>query len=541
MPEGESTPVTPLPSLAPPARAQQGTVMLLGFAIVASVLVVGGGIAAVLYATRADERARTDAERKALEKEREEFNAEKRKAEFAECMKNADIAMAKRDYAAAIVAYKAALKLVPDDSDASQGLIDANVAAKLDGKATADSAKRQTEYTKLMDEGKKAVASKAFADAIVAFEKAAQVKPGDDDANKNLNNARAALATLQSDKAKATDYQARMDAGRDAFKQQRYPDAVREFLAALRIVPNDDAATKALQEAEKKLGDVQDVAKRKADFDRLVDKSKSALRDKRFDESIDLIQAALKLFPGDMDAAALLADARQRRTDARNEYTRLVDKGAYALRAGQFEQAKSLFTEANRLFPDDAGAKNGLRDAQKAIDDATAFARYRDQGLLAFNGLNYDEALRNYNLALALNPNDAELLLQLRKLQKLMAKDVGDSVEFDRQMAIGKAALDRRAYADAVTAFKQAVHLSPGNLVAIESLHLAKYNLDIVSAKNAMSNRQYREAVRFYEDALLESPGDFVATTGLEQARLLAKSTEPFNRSGVKTTAPAKP
>ncbi len=518
-----------------PARKAAASPELLVFAValVVAFLALGGGVGAVLFFTRsqavdrqyAAEREHLEAERAALALEREKINADKQKLELADLLHKGDDALAKKDYTAAAKLYDAALTLVPDDAAAKKGLILANTALAVDDKSAEDKAERQAKYTKLLDQGKKALADKEWADAVRAFESAVQVVPGDEAANKGLSDARAELAALQNDKAKTADYLVRMDAGRDALKAQRYPDAVREFLAALRLVPNDDAANKALLDAEKKIGDLQDRDKRKVDFDRLVVRAKASFREKRFDDALDSVQAALKLFPADKEAAALLADTRKARTDARTEYVRLLDQGTVALREGRFESAVRLFTEAKTLFPDDSAAKNGLRDAQRALDDATAFVRLRDQAATAFEAQRYAESLQFYNQALPYAPNDADVLLQLRRLRKLMERDVADAVEFDHQMEIGKAAYDRKDYTTASAAFKKAVQLARANLAAIDALRRSNYAGDMVAARSASSVKRYADAIPYYEAALQESPNDRDATTELALVRSLAKTT----------------
>jgi tetratricopeptide (TPR) repeat protein len=534
-------PAAPEPMPAPtPRPVMSAPLVLFGVALLASIVIIGGGIAAAIYFTRprGDDLARIEAERKALAEEREKLNADGNKLDFADFMKKGEAAMAKKDFAAAAKAYGAALALFPNDADAKKGLTDAKIAAAVDGKLNEDKEKRKADYAGFMEKGKKALAAKEWSDAVRAFESAIQVMPGDEDANKGLSEARSSLAALQDDKAKSADYQARMDAGREAVKNGRYPDAVREYLAALRLVPGDDAATKALQEAEKKIGDVQDAAKRKADFDHLLDRAKAALRDKRYDDAIDSSQAALLLMPNDKDATNQLADARKARTDARTEYVRLVDKATGAFRSGQFEQAKSLFTDANRLFPDEASAKNGLRDAQKALDDQAAFVRAVKLAEAAYAANNYNQALGYYNDALVYRPDDVETLERIRKLRKHLERDVGDAVEFDRQMAIGKIAFDRKEYEKAAAAFRKAVDLSPGNVLAIDSLHRANYEVDMAAGRAASNAKRYRDAVRAYEDALQEIPGDPAATNALEQAKINAKIADGIVRPTTPTKTP---
>ena len=539
---------TPLVSNRPRKAAASPELIVFAVVLLLAILGIGGGIGAVLYFTRTQavnsrneaELAKLEAEREANALEREQLKEEKQKLELADLLRKGDDALAKKDYAAAAKAYDAALALAPFDAAAKRGLILANTALAVDDKSNEDKAERQAKYAKLMDQGKKALADKEWPDAVRAFESAVQVAPGDDAANKGLSDARTALAALQNDKAKTADYLARMDAGRAALKAQRYPDAMREFLAAGRLVPGDKDADKGLQDAEAKIADGQDRDKRKVDFDRLVDRAKTSYHAKRYDDAIDSIQAALKLFPADKEAAAVLADSRAARTNARTEYVRLIDQGTGALREGRLESAVRLFTEAKGLFPDDSAAKNGLRDAQRALDNATTFVRLRDQAAVAFEARRYAESLDLYNQTLVYRPDDADALLQLRRLRKLMERDAADAVEFEHQMEIGKVAFDRKDYATASTAFKKAVQLSPANVAAIDALRRSNYAGDMLAAREASQARRFRDAIRFYEAALQESPGDQAATNALDLVRAMVKSMEGFPKDGVKPTTPAK-
>ena len=58
---------------------------------------------------------------------------------------------------------------------------------------------------------------------------------------------RASLATQQAQQA---DYNKHLTAGNTAMAQKKYGDAIREYEAALRAVPNDPTALASLQQAK---------------------------------------------------------------------------------------------------------------------------------------------------------------------------------------------------------------------------------------------------------------------------------------------------
>jgi tetratricopeptide (TPR) repeat protein len=534
--------------------AEMSPLALLAVAVFTTVFLLGSGIGALIYVTHSSSQAaardaaaaaaeveRLKTERKELEEKLEKLNAEKLETEFKDMMKQGEQALAKRNYEEAEKAYEKALKLIPTDPDALKGLIVARTSAALSNEHMEE---RKAQYAKFMDQGKKAVADKAWSDAVTAFESAIQVLPGDGDANKALSDARAALAVVQNDKAKMADYQTRMDAGKAAMTAQRYVDAVREYLVALRLAPEDAAATKGLKDAEAKLDDNKDLEKRKADYSLAMIRGKASYKARSFDDAIDSYQTALKLMPADAEATACLTTARQGKKDARDECLRLIDKGTAAMQVGRYDEAVRLFTDATKQCPDDNVAKNDLITAQKALDTANnsqaSYQRFMTQAAAANDALNYAESLRLYNQALLLQPNDVDALREIARLNKHLERDVVKKAEFDRHMQIGRFAFDKHQYADAVRAFNKAVLIFPEDLVVIKALHDANYAQAMVDGQAALNARLYKEAIRAYEAALLENPGDPAATNALEKAKLLARTTEgrgnPF-----KPTLPGSP
>ena len=78
-------------------------------------------------------------------------------------------------------------------------------------------------------------------------------------------------------------------------KQQKYPDAIKAYREALRLIPGDAKVKRSLEFAQK------------------MDDGTKALNAKRFADAARSFEEALKLFPGNQDAAKALQKARQGR------------------------------------------------------------------------------------------------------------------------------------------------------------------------------------------------------------------------------------
>src|SRR5262249_8986478 len=159
-----------------------------------------------------------------------------------------------------------ALELDPDSTAAKKGLTEAKTALLAAAKLAEDDMKRRAEYNRLLSDGRAALAAKKFADAADAFSAAAQLFPGEPEAEKLLADAKEGILAEKADKDAAARYAAHMEAGRAAMIAMRYTDALREFIAAQKLMPDDAAAKKAREQAEARLDDIQDLQKRKAAF-----------------------------------------------------------------------------------------------------------------------------------------------------------------------------------------------------------------------------------------------------------------------------------
>jgi tetratricopeptide (TPR) repeat protein len=86
-----------------------------------------------------------------------------------------------------------------------------------------------------------------------------------------------------------------MQAGAAAEKQQKWADAVQAYREALKAQPNDVKATQALRSAEYWLH---------------MTEGKKLLAAKRFGEAVTQFEAALKMVPDSAEAKTLLKQAR---------------------------------------------------------------------------------------------------------------------------------------------------------------------------------------------------------------------------------------
>jgi tetratricopeptide (TPR) repeat protein len=222
----------------------------------------------------------------------------KRQAEYAKAIQAGRDAYAARRLDDAVKAFGDALRITPGDRDAT-ALLQQATKVRDDMKATTDAeAKRKADYARLMNQGQTAMAGKHYAEAVKVYGDALRVVPNDPTASKALKDAQAALDATKPPPhppAPPAEYTRQMDAAAALEKQQKYADAVMAYKAALKLVPGDAKATKG------------------ADFAQHMADGQKALAARKFPDAVREFEAALKVMPNNADATALLKRAKDGR------------------------------------------------------------------------------------------------------------------------------------------------------------------------------------------------------------------------------------
>lgn len=459
-------------------------------------------------------------------KAKERQQQEKRQAEFDKLMAQANQALAGQRYEEAAKAYTDALELFPQNLDAAKGasLARKEHAAQTKDKQEAD--RRTADFARLMDEGKKALEAKQYAQAKLAFENALALMPGQADAIKATDEAKLKLAADTEEKKKLADYEKFMAAGRAALVAERYADAIREYSAALGVLPNDAAALDGKRMAERRIGDEQNEEKRRSSYAQAMKIGEAALQARKYNDAVSAFELAAKLYPGDKDAAQGMKLAKDALTAAAATFNALMTQGQAAAALGRWEEAVRSYSEAARLFPDNPTANQALASAQKMMLDLqtlqAAYLRYMNAAAIAMQAGRYADAVGNYTEALRLVPTSPDAALGLRQAQVNLDREIRNRASYNQAMDRAANAYKQGRFADAVRHYQDALALYPDDMAATAGLHQARYAQYIAAGNADMQGKKYADAVRDYENALREMPGDLAAARALAQARALA-------------------
>ena len=402
-----------------------------------------------------------------LAAERKQSEDQAKRDSFKRLLASGKANLAAKRYEAASLALGEALKLFPNDRDAKEALAEANAKAAAEGPADVNSQQRAAKYQGLMSDGRRFLAAKQYDKALQAFHDAQTLMKVDKAAeefatetlrlksiSETLARFRKAISSGKLDEAAAA-YQAA--AAIDA----KHPDVIKA-LAELRAAQDAaQAAKSAAAQAEQK----------KKDFAKFLSQARASFQAKRLDDAAKSIASAVALFPNDKDAQALRGQIDQARREAaasaqkRQQFNQYIQQGRAAMGGEKFADALKAFESARALFPNDPDALKGLADANKALDapkpagKPPLYARQMDQAAALERAGRYDQALAAYQAALRIVPNDA---------------DADKKSDFCQFMVEGDKAMKSRKFADARAAFENALKLFPDDFNAKSALQRAK-------------------------------------------------------------------
>jgi tetratricopeptide (TPR) repeat protein len=500
--------------------------------VVASILLVGAGIITAIALTRGPAQPEPTQPPISAAKEKDETpktdstkdaDKDKRRDEFIRLMIAGGTSLNSKHYEDAVSAYTDAAKLFPDDAEVKQRLSDAQSFLSKERDAKQEQDKRRDDALLLVQKGKGAQDEKKYAAAVEFFKLALQKDPSVKEASDGLVAAQAALDRDQLDQKKVAEFEQLIASGKAAMKANRFADAIRDFINAQRVIPNDPIAMQLQREAEVQLDGLMNRAERMKEFQRLLDQANTSLRSKAYEDAEKGFQRALRLFPGDPGAQQGLADARKGLKTAKADFTIWMAKGNAAAASGLFADAAAAFREASRLFPNDETASRALRQAELARDNQATYAQAIARAVTAMEARRYADAVVAYNDALRLLPGDAAALLGLQDAQRALDAELVRRRDFDRRASLGLQFLKAQKYSEAAVEFRAALKILPRDPQADIVRSQLRYAEAMGRGIAALNARRYAEAITDFQAALAEFPNDFAATSGLNKARALNK------------------
>jgi len=430
------------------------------------------------------------------------------------------------------------------------------LAEKEMAEAEALTAKMQAEFDQSVLDYQSAISNNDWASAAAAIAVANNLFPGDkkvgimqSELQKLKSAEEKSLANQAAQRKKAAEkqkkYENLISKGDEAIGSNDYVGARKSFKEALKIFPNEQyPVTKLAEIKELELAaNAAELARQQEkdkQYSALMAKGESAMGLKSWEEAEESFKEAKKLKPKNAGPDERMAEIKRliqkekdleaQAAELEEDYKERMKNGQEALDNKQFADAKRFFMGAFKLKPKEKLPQEKLAETEKLwasyIEEERVAAETKKaeeleanynssiaSGDKAFENQLWSEAIRGYQSAIALKPNEEYPLQRLAAAKSKMAEAEALAVQKQKEEAarLKKEEAERvRLEEEAAAAAKLA-----------DSFETAVRNGD-----QAMAQENYKSAVSAYKKAAEIKPEDNVVADKWAEAVTKYKAAE---------------
>ena len=423
-------------------------------------------------------------------------------------------------YAEAIVNYKDVLKAKPDHTPAIARISEAE---NLLTAERSEKEKQQAEFNRLIALGDDNITQIKYDLAIGNFRSALNIKNDDPTALARLNKAENLLASEQSVKSKQdNEFNRLLTLGDQYLSQSRYTLAVGSFKGALEIKPSEPIALARLSNAENLLAkNRNEIARQESEFSRLLALGDDNTTQMKYVDAINNYKEALKIKPEDQPTLVRLKKVEnslsaeqlsKKKQDA--EFNQLISSGDLYIGQSKFNEAITSFNSALAIKPNEPTVLERIKRAENMATLAQTekakleaeFTRLVSLGDQSLSQSKYDAAINSFKAALVIKPAEPSVLSKLSNSENLLANEKNEKeklgAEFNRLVVLGDQNLSQLRFADAISSFKAALLIKPGDQSVLSKISKAEISLATLKTEKAKQDAEFSRLVSLGDESL---------------------------------------
>lgn len=295
----------------------------------------------------------------------------------------------------------------------------------------------------------------------------------------------------------------------DFEKNNQIREAIHAYEEALALRKNDQFIKPKLKELASDLKNLEKDALLDAEFNKLLATGDANVSNQKYPEAIDNFKAALAIKPGNQvasdkltNAEQLLANVNGEKAKLEAEFNSLLASGDANVSAQKYPDAIDNFKGALAIKAGDAVATKKLANAEQLLAKLNAdkanleaqYNRFLAAGDANVAGQKYPEAIENFKGALTIKTGDPVATSKLTNAERLLAKLNADKAkqeaEFNRLLAVGDANVSAQKYPESIVNYKDALKIKPGEPNAVSKLANAERLLSLFIAEQKKEAEQ---------------------------------------------------
>lgn len=225
---------------------------------------------------------------------------------------------------------------------------------------------------------------------------------------------------------------------------EKFEDALGYYNEALGIFPQDEGAIAKRDAAQAKIDALNAAAALDAQYEALVTQGNGQMKGKEWGKAIDSYKEAIELKPSEKYPKDQIAEAEKQKALAadQEQYDALIDEADKLFNSEDYALAIDKYKAARDVMPSEKYPSDQIAEAQNRLDALLADAakleemqrRYddlMDLGNKNFKKEDYQVALRNFQDAWAIFPDEREPQDRIEEIQDILdalaAQDAADA------------------------------------------------------------------------------------------------------------------
>jgi len=448
--------------------------------------------------------------------------------QYAAAIAKADKSFALKTWDQAKMDYSAASVLKPNEAYPKDKILEIEkIVADLANKKALDD-----QYAMIIANADKLMLAKSYPDARGEYGKAGDLKPSETYPKTKIAEIDKIVAAIEAQKSKDDQYKGLIEKADKLLADQSYEPAKTEYQNAAVIKPAEAYPKGKIIEINAILAE---IAKKKAlddQYTSIITAADKLLADKSYQPAKVQYQSALKLkpeekYPKDRIAEidlALTDLAKQKALD--DQYAAAIAKADKSFALKTWEQAKTDYTAASALKPNEVYPKDKILEIEKIVADLANKKALDDQyaGIITnadklLLAKSYSDARTEYGKAGGLKPLEAYPKTKIGEIDKILAAIEAQKSQDEQYKSLIEKAdklLTDKSYEPAKTEYQNAIVIKPaeaypkGKIVEIDKMlaEIAKkkalddlYTTTIANADKLLADKSYEPAKTEYQKA----------------------------------------
>lgn len=392
----------------------------------------------------------------------------------------------------------------------------------------------QEVYDRLMGEAKTFFDAKEYEKAKAKYENAADRKPSEQLPIDKIAEIKKLIKQQEEDAKLALiekQYQGFMTAGNDKMIESNFKGAIDEYKSALLVKAGDQDALNKITEANAKIKEAEELAKKEAEekeYNDLLQKGSELMASSKWSDAKVKYEDALAMRPdaqlpkdkiAEIDKKISEMDADQAKED---QYNSLIAAADDYYNGDKWNEAKTKYEEALTIKADESKPKERIIEIDKKLEELAKnnaeLKAYQDKLKLAddsFNAGKYEASIPLYEAASSLQDAEIYPKTQIIKANEKI-KELANQKENEAYLAVVEAADQLRVAKkndEAIAKYKEALNLRSSEVYPQQQIDRIKELIQ--KQKDALANKE--QAEKDYKN-YIEKGASALASNELETA-----------------------